>query len=148
MLKELSARVDEKMVHARSAEAFPGSTQTNRQRRQTKAMVLDGLRIDNIAQNIERDKHEKRGLLVKSNPLDVLPPASLQYLAGIDDATRSWIHAHNERITSHDAWLRSRAVRDVRRADDRIDVAAEFPVLYQSTSSIVKKIQGPKNHRF
>ena len=106
---------------------MPGGTQTAKQRRMTKARVLDGLRIDNITQNIERDKREKSGLLVRQSLIDVMPAEAVQWLAGIDDATRSWLFAHNERITKHQAWLTSDAVdREMSNQDDRINIRKEF----------------------
>ncbi|EGB10308.1 hypothetical protein AURANDRAFT_62811 [Aureococcus anophagefferens] len=127
MFEDLSHRVDEKCASNRSSEVVPGGTQTAKQRRMTKARVLDGLRIDNITQNIERDKREKSGLLVRQSPIDVMPAEAVQWLAGIDDATRSWIFAHNERITKHQAWLTSDAVdREMSNQDDRINIRKEF----------------------
>ena len=127
MFEDLSHRVDEKCASNRSSEVVPGGTQTAKQRRMTKARVLDGLRIDNITQNIERDKREKSGLLVRQSPIDVMPAEAVQWLAGIDDATRSWLFAHNERITKHQAWLTSDAVdREMSNQDDRINIRKEF----------------------
>ena len=125
MLRDLRNRVDEKSLANRHCELYPGSSQTSKQRRQTKALVLEGLCIDNIAQNIERDMREKSGLLVKQSPIDVMPAGAVQWLAGIDDATRSWIYMHNERILTHDRWLQSRAAREIRRQDCRIDTKAD-----------------------
>ena len=128
MFEDLSSRVDEKSAQNRTSEVFPGSTQTSRQRRATRARVLDGLRIDNITQNIERDKREKSGLLVAQSPIDVMPAEAVQWLAGIDDATRSWLFNHNERIERHDKWLKSNLVdREITHQDDRINIRATFP---------------------
>jgi hypothetical protein len=128
MFEDLSHRVDEKCASNRSSEVVPGGTQTAKQRRMTKARVLDGLRIDNITQNIERDKREKSGLLVAQSPIDVMPAEAVQWLAGIDDATRSWLFNHNERIERHDKWLKSNLVdREITHQDDRINIRATFP---------------------
>ncbi|KAH8063516.1 hypothetical protein JL722_2691 [Aureococcus anophagefferens] len=76
--------------------------QTAKQRRMTKARVLDGLRIDNITQNIERDKREKSGLLVRQSPIGVMPAEAVQ--PGSSDAVD----------------------REMSNQDDRINIRKEF----------------------
>ena len=140
MFEDLSHRVDEKCASNRSSEVFPGSTQTAKQRRMTKARVIDGLRIDNITQNIERDKREKSGLLVRQSPIDVMPAEAVQWLAGIDDATRSWLFTHNERITKHQEWLKSNEVdRAISHQDDAINIRKEFKGVKNVEFSAINK---------
>lgn len=128
MLEELSYRVDEESRCNRNAEIFPGSVQTSKERRRTKAIVLEGLCVNNLSQKIERDKHEKSGLLMKQSPIDVMPAETIQWLAGIDDSTRSWIYTRNERVRIHDRWLQSNAAdREITHLDKKIDVSQEFP---------------------
>jgi len=140
MFEDLSNRVEEASLAHQNSD---GGIQPSKQRRRTRARVLEGLQIDNITLKIERDKREKSGLLVRQSPIDVMPAEAVQWLAEIDGATRSWLNAHNERIVAHGRWLRSSAAaREISRQDVRINNSEDaFPGVASISNLAAEKLQ-------
>lgn len=120
---ELLRRVDEQEKQNSRAGG------TMRCCRQTQERVMRGLEVSVVAQNLARNKRENAGLLVRSSPLDAMPSEYVGWLASIDDETRSWMRAHNERIRRHAELLSSEAIARVYADDEAIDTNHRLPGL-------------------